>query len=281
LTAGVLLLAYSLGLGIPFLLAAIGLDQLRGLLKRIQRQMHTLELISGVFLIGMGVLLMTGQLAVLAQVSSGSSTLTNLEGCVTGVLTGQVPSGDFGTCMDLGVDYKSQQALAANGLADAQSAVLPTPTAIPAELAGTVGVGVGQTAPDFTVQTLDGKSVSLNSLRGRVVLLNFWATWCLPCRSEMPAFQKIAASYKSTDFTILAVNFRETQDQVQQYAHDLALTLPLGIDPQGTIGTMYHAVNFPVSYIIGRDGVILRRQLGPFTLSTLAAEIDHIVTPGG
>jgi cytochrome c-type biogenesis protein len=108
--AGILLLSYSLGLGVPFMLTAAALDQTRGLLKRLQRQMRVIEIVSGVFLIFLGYLLFSGQMASLAQAGTGWADFSYyLEECVTGVAQGKVPLGDFGTCMNLGPDYKYKQ----------------------------------------------------------------------------------------------------------------------------------------------------------------------------
>lgn len=124
--AGVLLLAYSLGLGVPFLLTAAALDRMRGLLKRLQKQMRAIELISGVFLILIGYLLFTGRLAELAQVGGGFADFTyNLEECVTGIFRGNVPAGDFGTCMNLGPNYKYLQPT--KPAQTSQSSILPDP----------------------------------------------------------------------------------------------------------------------------------------------------------
>jgi cytochrome c-type biogenesis protein len=126
--AGVLLLSYSLGLGLPFLLTAAALDQTRGLLKRLQRRMRLIEIASGAFLLVIGYLLFTGQMASLAQVGGGSFAdfTYNLEECVTGVVRGNVPAGDFGTCMNLGPNYKylNQQSFVPAAGADVL-AVLP------------------------------------------------------------------------------------------------------------------------------------------------------------
>src|SRR5689334_4823974 len=92
---------------------------------------------------------------------------------------------------------------------------------------------VGSTAPDFTLQGPNGKSVSLSSLRGRWVLLNFWATWCQPCRMEMPAFQKLLnggyGDYKDK-LTVLAVDRAEDEKTVTQYLSDLKLSVPVALD---------------------------------------------------
>ncbi|MEP7287183.1 MAG: cytochrome c biogenesis protein CcdA [Chloroflexota bacterium] len=103
----ILLFAYSLGLGLPFLIAALALDRMRGLLKRLQRQMRLIEIVTGVFLITVGFLLLTDQFTYLNQAASGIADFSyNLEECTIGVLRNQIPAGDYGACMKLGTDYK-------------------------------------------------------------------------------------------------------------------------------------------------------------------------------
>ncbi len=112
-SASVLLVAYSLGLGVPFLLTAAALDQMRGLLRRLQRWMRVIELVSGAFLIFMGVLLLTNQLALISQFGTGLGDVEfNLEACLAdGVLRGKVPVGDLGDCLSLGPNYKERKKL--------------------------------------------------------------------------------------------------------------------------------------------------------------------------
>ncbi len=128
----------------------------------------------------------------------------------------------------------------------------------------TTGLDVGQVAPDFTVQLVTGQTVSLQSLRGRVVLLNFWATWCAPCRKEMPYFQRLASSYDSKDFRVLAINFQEQADAITRFASQFGLQFDMGLDLNGALNRLYGVNQYPVSYVIGRDGTILARQLGQF-----------------
>ena len=128
----------------------------------------------------------------------------------------------------------------------------------------TTGLDVGQIAPDFTVQLVTGQTVSLESLRGRVILLNFWATWCAPCRKEMPYFQQLANSYDKIDFLVLAINFQEQADAISKFASQLGLQFDIGLDPKGAVNRLYAVNQYPVSYVIGRDGTILARQLGQF-----------------
>jgi thiol-disulfide isomerase/thioredoxin len=131
------------------------------------------------------------------------------------------------------------------------------------------GLNVGAPAPTFSTTLLDGKIQSLKGLQGKVVLINFWATWCGPCRTEMPYFQQLADTYKDQGFTVLAINNREAADVMQPFIDQLKLTFPIGLDKDGRINTLYMARQYPTTYVIGRDGTILARQFGPFPEGTV------------
>ena len=117
--------------------------------------------------------------------------------------------------------------------------------------------------PGFSGATVDGSSLSLESLRGRVVLLNFWASWCLECRAELPALERLHRDYAPRGLTVVAVNFREEPGTVRQYARELGLTMPLVLDSAGDIRQSYGVIGFPTSFLIGRDGRAVARAIGP------------------
>ena len=121
----------------------------------------------------------------------------------------------------------------------------------------------GQPAQDFTLKTLEGaKPVKLSSLRGKVVLLDFWATWCGPCRRWLPIVEKAHRDYASKGLVVYAVNERESGSKVREYLTKQKLDVPVLMDLSGTVGTMYRASSIPLSVIIGRDGNIFRVLLG-------------------
>ncbi|MCA0971289.1 redoxin domain-containing protein [Halobacillus litoralis] len=116
------------------------------------------------------------------------------------------------------------------------------------------GLSKGQTAPDFTVQTLSGETVSLTDYRGEKVMLNFWATWCPPCRAEMPDMEKF---YRNEDVTVLAVNMTDTESQpsdVSDFVKDFELTFPILMDEDLTISELYQIVPVPTSIFIDAEG---------------------------
>jgi peroxiredoxin len=121
----------------------------------------------------------------------------------------------------------------------------------------------GQQAPGFDLPLLDGASVSLASLRGRVVLLNFWATWCAPCEAEMPAMQRLHTALASKDFALIAVSLDKERAEVEQFRQRLGLTFPIALDPAKGVSTQYQTYRYPESYLIDREGRILSRYVGP------------------
>lgn len=131
-------------------------------------------------------------------------------------------------------------------------------------------VAAGFPAPDITVRTLSGDPVSLSDFRGRVVLLNIWATWCVPCRAEMPSMETLYRSFRGRDFEILAVSVDRAlgddhaavADALEAFAGEYDLTFPILHDREGRIESLYGTTGVPESYVIGRDGVIVRHLAG-------------------
>jgi len=120
---------------------------------------------------------------------------------------------------------------------------------------------VNQAAPDFALTTLTGESVRLSELKGRVVAVNFWATWCGPCRLEMPLLQTYADRYPQ-DLTVLAVNDAEPIEKVQPYVDDLGLSFPILLDEKELVTRLYRVRGFPTTIFIDRDGKIRYQHLG-------------------
>jgi peroxiredoxin len=126
----------------------------------------------------------------------------------------------------------------------------------------------GALAPDFTLETLGGQSVSLSDYRGQQVLVNFWASWCVPCREEAPQLQ--AAYEQYDDFVILGVNVLDTEDNAQAFAAEFGLTFPLPVDDGGSTMRTYRVRALPMSFFLDRGGVIRFVHMGPLTEATIA-----------
>lgn len=121
----------------------------------------------------------------------------------------------------------------------------------------------GQEAPGFELPRLDGAAVRLADQRGKVVLLNFWATWCKPCEDEMPAMQRLYERLAGTDFELLAVSVDEERTPVDAFRERLGLAFPILLDPGKAVAAAYQTHRFPETYLIDRDGRILARYIGP------------------
>lgn len=117
--------------------------------------------------------------------------------------------------------------------------------------------------PDFTLPTPDGRKVALMDFRGKVVLLNFWASWCVPCREEMPSMEKLYQEFKDKNFTILAVAVKDRKQDSITFVKELKLTYPIALDPDGRVGMTYGAWGLPATYLIGPKGEGLARGWGP------------------
>lgn len=145
-------------------------------------------------------------------------------------------------------------------------------------------IRAGQAAPAFELPLLSGDaSISLASLRGRVVLLNFWATWCAPCEAEMPAMQRLHTALAGPEFELLAVSVDAGRDEVVQFQQRLALTFPIALDPEKRVSNLYQSYRYPESYLIDRDGRILSRYIGPRDWDSPAyvERIRRVIAGGG
>ena len=117
--------------------------------------------------------------------------------------------------------------------------------------------------PDFNGRTADGSDLSLASLKGKVVLLNFWATWCLECRPEMPAFERLHREFSAQGLAVVGINAREETSTIREYAKELGLTFPLISDPTGKINSAYGVIGLPTTFLIGRSGRAVALAVGP------------------
>jgi cytochrome c biogenesis protein CcmG/thiol:disulfide interchange protein DsbE len=124
------------------------------------------------------------------------------------------------------------------------------------------GVSQGRYALDFTLEALDGNEASLSDYAGSVVLVNFWATWCPPCRDEIPHFEEASRMYRDEGLVVLGVNFQESAAEVEPFVERLGVTYPILLDESGRVAKEYRAVGLPTSVLVDRDGVIQVRHSG-------------------
>ena len=119
-------------------------------------------------------------------------------------------------------------------------------------------------APDFTLTTLDGGQINLASLKGRVVVVNFWASWCGPCREEAPVFERVWQQYKNKDVVIVGVAYTDTEKNAKAYLQQFGNTYPNGLDIGTKISEMYNIQGVPETFIIDRNGNVSRFFKVPF-----------------
>jgi cytochrome c-type biogenesis protein len=208
---------YSAGLAIPFLVTGLGINQFLAFYGKFRRHLHKVEVVSGVVLILVGLLVMTGQSTLLTS-SKLAAWLPNAEGWI--------------------------------------KVKPPTPP--------TAANSKFQPVPDVQLQTLEGQPFRLTDLRGRVVLLNFWATWCIPCRAEIPEFNAMQRELKSRGFEVVGISTSpgDTVEAIREFQKDLKqeYTVLRGAEE---IGEKFgNGPGLPVTYLIDRDGRIRERIPG-------------------
>lgn len=164
--------------------------------------------------------------------------------------------------------------IAATRVRPQEAAVLPGARAA---VATTPAPVVNHLAPDFTLRDLSGAPVQLAELRGQVVLINVWATWCPPCRAEMPAIQTVYEQYRGEGFTVLAVNIREDAATISDFMAQNGLTFPALLDDDGAVSNRYQARVYPSSYFVDRAGVVRAVYRGPMARSVIASTVEQLL----
>ncbi|WP_449622834.1 TlpA disulfide reductase family protein [Robertmurraya sp. Marseille-Q9965] len=140
-----------------------------------------------------------------------------------------------------------------------------------------VGLEVEERAPSFELTTLNGENITLEDLKGKRVLLNFWATWCPPCKEEMPDMQKMYEEYKDEDVVIAGVNVTSTEknrEDVQEFVQEHQLTFPILMDEIGEVTHQYEILSFPTTYFIDSDGIIRSKVIGALSKEKMYAEMS-------
>ena len=148
------------------------------------------------------------------------------------------------------------------------------------------GLKKGQLAPDFTLQTLSGESITLSDLKGKKVLLNFWATWCPPCKKEMPDLQEYYEKYgEQENLEIVAVNLTYSErsiskedvvKNVQLFADNYGLTFQIPLMKEDSISKTYQVITIPSTFMIDSEGRIQRQILGPLDIDSIHEYVSHL-----
>jgi cytochrome c-type biogenesis protein len=232
---------YAAGLAVPFLLTGLLLNQFLGFYTWFRRHLHKVEVVSGALLIAIGLLIATNNVTRMASVAS--RFLPNAEGWLNARVN------------------KDQTGPQTNA---------PNATANDATLAS------ARLAPELALKTLDGQPYSLASLRGRVVLLNFWATWCVPCRAEIPDFSAMQRDLGARGLTIVGVSADDTAEDVRDFQKTLKqdYTVVLAASDAKSV---YGVVGLPKTFVIDRAGRIRKEITGETTRAQFEAQLAPVL----
>jgi peroxiredoxin len=140
------------------------------------------------------------------------------------------------------------------------------------------GISVGNRARDFTLESLDGGKVSLSDYKDQVVLVNLWATWCPPCRAEIPDLEAAYRAHRDEGFVVLGVNVEESVQAIEPFVTNLDMTYPVLLDERGQVMNDYRALGLPMSLLVDREGVIQERHVGILTASQLERYLSELLS---
>jgi cytochrome c biogenesis protein CcmG/thiol:disulfide interchange protein DsbE len=136
---------------------------------------------------------------------------------------------------------------------------------------------VNRAAPEFTLTTFSGTTISLQDLRGKAVVINFWASWCPPCRIEASLIERTWRAYKNRDLIFLGVNIQDRKEDALNYIREFDITYPNGPDPTGEISIDYGVSGLPVTFFISGKGEVVRRWVGAIEKPVLISSIEEIM----
>ncbi|MGZ3495991.1 MAG: TlpA family protein disulfide reductase [Vulcanimicrobiaceae bacterium] len=134
----------------------------------------------------------------------------------------------------------------------------------------------GQPAPSFTIADVSGKPQALQAYRGHVVVMNLWASWCPPCRAEMPDLQRLYEAYKTRNVVVLGVNQGESPERARTFAQSLGIHFPILIDQQQQYGRVYAALGLPTTIVIDPQGTVVRGFDGPLSYDQMVAAVKPL-----
>jgi cytochrome c-type biogenesis protein len=232
---------YSAGLALPFLGVGLAMNWFLGFYSRFRRHLHKVEVASGVLLIVIGLMVAFNILTVLA--SYASRYIPNAENLVK--QDAPVPQSQGG---------------AATPKANAQNA-----SNVSAE-----------PAPDIELKTTDGKPLKLSDLRGQVVLLNFWATWCVPCRSEIPSLNEMQRDLSGRGFKVLGVSTSDSAELVLEYQKDMRQDYTVALGDDG-VANKYAVGVLPTTFVIDREGRIRHKEIGEKTRAYFESLVEPLL----
>ncbi len=136
---------------------------------------------------------------------------------------------------------------------------------------------VHEPAPEFSLHDLSGKNVHLSDFRGKAVLVNFWASWCPPCKMEIPGIQKVYAAYKDRGFAVIGI---ATDDVSPSFIKSMAMTYPVVLADNEVISDYGNITGIPASFLVGKDGRIIKKVMGMYLEGSLTADVAAALTSG-
>jgi peroxiredoxin len=154
----------------------------------------------------------------------------------------------------------------------------PASREVPTDSATTRGVAeAGDAAPDFTLTTLDGGTVRLSELRGQPVIVNFWASWCQPCRKEFPVLADALAEHEADELAVVGVTYRDIESDSRAFVEEMDAIWPQGVDGDGAVAETYGVRAIPLTFFIAADGRITDRIFGGVSASEMDEALDELL----
>jgi len=147
-------------------------------------------------------------------------------------------------------------------------------------VSGSGGPLIGEPAPDFVLPDLDGGVLQLSDLRGKVVLVNLWATWCVPCRAEIPGLIRMYEQYRDRGFELLAVDYQESPEKVGQFVDEWGMSYLNVVDSDSSVVRQYRLTGIPESFFVDRDGVLRDLRIGNMEESFVACVVEALLDSG-
>ena len=132
-------------------------------------------------------------------------------------------------------------------------------------------------APNFELTTFTSQPMRLSDYRGKVVVLNFWASWCIPCRDEQPVLETLAKRYQNQGVVFLGINIQDNEHDGLAFIHHYGVTYPVAPDPTGAVYINYGVVGIPETYLVSRQGTIAQKLVGPVDANQLAASLEGLL----
>jgi cytochrome c-type biogenesis protein len=241
---------YAAGLAVPFLLTGLGINRFLGFYTKFRRHLHKVEVFSGAMLIVIGLMIATGTVT---RISSLAASLPNPEAWIERWSKRAAPPAPAGA------------------LASGEGAGGSAPGA---------SVSKFPPLPDAEFQTLDGRTSRLADLRGKVVLLNFWATWCGPCRGEIPEFNEMAREHGAKGFEVVGVTTHDSPEQIREFQKDIPQEYTVLLGGSDVPEKFNNGPGLPVTYVIDREGRVREKIFGPRDRAGFEALVKPLLEEG-